>query len=256
MFYLNKFVGAICNPLWIGLLLFCIGAFLLWKGKRKTGFVAVLLAFLWFCFWGSSATFQWLGGRLEKEYPILRAEQLPRANAIVILGGGVGSCPSVSPYPELYSGADRVLFAARLYKAGRAPLVIPTGEGEATSSVPFLRDLGVPAADIRVEENARNTEENARFVCAMLKGSKTPTILLVTSAWHMRRSILNFEKQGLQVIPAATDYEATVEAGQLRRIGWWWPTAEFFSKNSYIYKEYLGYWLYRLKYSFREEKKS
>lgn len=256
MFYLNKFIGAICNPLWVGLFLFCLGAFLLWKGKRKTGFIAAFVAFIWFCFWGSSITFQWLGGRLEKGYPIVKAEQSPKASAIVILGGGVGSCPSVSPYPELYGAADRVLHAARLYKAGKAPLIIPTGEGEATSSVPFLRDLGVPAAAIRVEDKARNTEENARFVCDMLKGSKTPTILLVTSAWHMRRGIMNFERQGLQVIPAATDYEATIEKGVPKRFGWWWPTAEMFNKNSYIFKEYLGYWLYRLKYASKKEKKA
>ena len=115
--------------------------------------------------------YRWIGGALESEWPIVKAEEVPKADAIVLLGGGMGSNRNVYPYAEMWGGADRVWHAARLYKAGKAPIVIPTGCNERESTVPLLRDFGVPESAILVEDAARNTEENARFVERMLKMS-------------------------------------------------------------------------------------
>ena len=115
--------------------------------------------------------YRWIGGALENEWPVVKAEEAPKADAIVLLGGGMGSNTNVYPYAEMWNGADRVWHAARLYKAGKAPIVIPTGCGERDSAVPLLCDLGVPESAILVEDAARNTEENARFVERMLKTS-------------------------------------------------------------------------------------
>ena len=192
--------------------------------------------------------YRWLGCALEDSYPIVNAEDAPMADAIVILGGGMGANTNVYPYAEMWGGADRVWHAARLYKAGKAPIVIPTGSGERESTVPLLIDLGVPASAIFVEDKARNTEENAKFVETVLatKDTKYATILLVTSAWHMRRSVLMFKKYApnLKIIPAATDYEALVKTGK----GFGWgdllPSGDCLAANSYCCKEYIGYWGY------------
>jgi len=228
--------------------------------------------------------YQWMGGALEHEWPIVRAEEAPKADAIVVLGGGMGSNTNVYPYAEMWNGADRVWHAARLYKAGKAPIVIPTGCGERESTVPLLRDLGVPERAIVVEDAARNTEENARFVERMIKSrvehvervegegmdsrvergdgaggngrvdraerveGRKPRVLLVTSAWHMRRSVLMYRKYApsLEIIPAAADYEATVITGHPFAFKDIWPDAGMLFANSYIFKEYLGYWGYKL----------
>ena len=117
--------------------------------------------------------YRWIGVALEREWTAVKAEDAPKADAIVLLGGGMGSNTNVYPnaemYSEMWSGADRVWHAARLWKAGKAPIVIPTGCGEKESAVPLLRDLGVPDEAILVEDKARNTEENARFVERILK---------------------------------------------------------------------------------------
>ena len=241
--------------------------------------------------------YRWIGVALEREWTAVKAEDAPKADAIVLLGGGMGSNTNVYPnaemYSEMWNGADRVWHAARLWKAGKAPIVIPTGCGEKECSVPLLRNLGVPDAAIRVEDKARNTEENARFVERMLKMSHAeeqrrgegeekngrvervdrvegvgedkrqatnqlstanyqlptkPKILLVTSAWHMRRSVLMYRKYApnLEIIPAAADYEATVITGHPFAFKDIWPDANMLFANSYIFKEYLGYWGYRL----------
>ena len=262
MYLLNKIVGGLLNPLVIGLAMVVASGLCLWRNWRKTGFGLLIGAVAWLWLWSTPMTYRWLGGALESEWPVVKAEDAPKADAIVLLGGGMGSNTNVYPYAEMWNGADRVWHAARLYKAGKAPLVIPTGQGERESAMPLLLDLGVPESAIRVEPEARNTEENARFVERLINnrvehveridekgvGACKPRVLLVTSAWHMRRSVLMYRKYApsLEIIPAATDYEATVQTGRPFSLKDLWPDATMFYANSYILKEYIGYWGYRL----------
>ena len=269
MYFINKVVGGLFNPLVIGLVMVVASGLCLWRNWRKAGFGLLIGAVTWLWLWSTPMMYRWLGGALESEWPVVKAEDTPQADAIVLLGGGMGSNTNVYPYAEMWNGADRVWHAARLYKAGKAPVVIPTGAGERESSVPLLLDLGVPESAIRVEPEARNTEENAKFVEKLLTTSDNPKpqlpttnyqlpttnyqlptkkILLVTSAWHMRRSMLMYRKYApnLEIIPAATDYEATVQTGRPFSVKDLWPDATMFYANSYILKEYIGYWGYRL----------
>ena len=252
MYLLNKIVGGCLNPLVIGLVLIVAGGLCLWRSWRKTGFGLLIGAGVWLWLWSTPMTYRWMGGALESEWPVVKAEDAPTADAIVLLGGGMGSNTNVYPYAEMWNGADRVWHAARLYKAGKAPIVIPTGAGEKESSVPLLLDLGVPEGAIRVEPKARNTEENAMFVEKILEPRNTQNtrkrVLLVTSAWHMRRSVLMYRKYApsLEIIPAAADYEATVNTSHPFCFKDIWPDTNALFANSYIFKEYLGYWGYRL----------
>ena len=250
------------NPLVMGMAMFVIGGALLWRGRRKTGFGFLGVALAWFWIWSMPVTYHWIGCSLESEWPVVKAEDAPNADAIVLLGGGMGANPSAYPYAEMWTSADRVWHAARLYKAGKAPVVIPTGSGDRESTVPLLRDFGVPESAIVVEGEARNTEENAKFVERLIncraervdraeeKGNvvRKRKVLLVTSAWHMRRSVLMYRKYApsLEIIPAATDYEATVDTTHPFRFKDIWPDAVTLSVNSVMFKELVGYWGYRL----------
>ena len=270
MYVLNKIVGGCLNPLVIGMLLVIVGGVLLGRGRRKSGFGFLCAAIAWFWIWSMPIMYRWMGCSLEGEWPVVRAEDAPKADAIVILGGGMGANPLIYPYAEMYASADRVWHAARLYKAGKAPLVIPSGSGDRESTVPLLRDLGVPESAVIVEDKARNTEENAKFVEKLLTAplpppnsqlqtpnsqlpthnSQLPTkkILLVTSAWHMRRSVLMYKKYApnLEIIPAATDYEATVTTTHPFRFRDIWPDPNSFLASTLLFKEQIGYWGYRL----------
>lgn len=268
MYILNKIVGGCLNPLVIGLTLIVAGGFCLWRNRRKAGLGLLIASVAWLWLWSTPMMYRWMGGALESEWPVVKAEDAPTADAIVLLGGGMGSNTNVYPYAEMWNGADRVWHAARLYKAGKAPLVIPTGTGERESSLPLLLDLGVPERAIVIEDKARNTEENAKFVEELLRQSRLgsdeaigqsnkpiiqqsrgkPKVLLVTSAWHMRRSVLMYRKYApsLEIIPAAADYEATVQTGHSFSFKDLWPDATMFYANSYIFKEYIGYWGYQL----------
>lgn len=255
---LNKTVGFLLNPLTAGLLLLAAAAVLQLRRKACAAGVMTLLSFLWFWCWSTPAMYRFLGCALERPFPPQRAEALPAADAIVILGGGMG-CNTNLPYAEMWSAADRVWHAARLYRAGKAPLVIPSGGGEEHSSVPLLLDLGVPRKAIRIEAEARNTEENARFVERVIRRlpgqgkAKRPRVLVVTSAWHMRRALLHFRQTGVEAVPAATDHEATTQRQSGIGVTDLLPAYDKFYGNCVMAKEYLGYALYRLKYAWRPQ---
>ena len=196
-------------------------------------------------------------------YPPQRAEDMPKADAIVVLGGGMGANTNTLVYAEMHLGADRVWHAARLWKAGKAPVVITSGTGEADASYPLLRDFGLPESAIVLENEARNTEENAKYVAEWLKANvKTEDkpggarrILLVTSAMHMRRAVLMFERafakicgEGeapIEIVPAAADYDGLVckRPFQFTDI---FPSPDCMCIRSLTFKEILGYWGYRL----------
>ena len=256
MYYLNKIVGAIGNPITLTLILLVIGMVLGARGRKRLALGFVGGGVLWLWLWSTPMMYRWIGMGLESEWPVVLAEDAPKADAIALLGGGMGANTNVYKYAEMWGGADRVWHAARLWKAGKAPIVIASGTGEREATVPLLRDFGVAEAAIVVEDKARNTEENAKFVEDILNRiervdrveGRRPRLLLVTSAWHMRRSLLMFKKYApnLEIIPAATDYEALVRTGKGFRLDDLMPSADCLMANSYCFKEYIGYWGYRL----------
>lgn len=251
MYVLNKIVGSLLNPLALGMLLMLAGVVCGCLRPRFCRRVAVgfgVAALLWFWGWSTQVVMRMVALPLEMEFPVVKAEDAPVCDAIVVLGGGMGANTNVYPYAEMWGGADRVWHAARLYRAGKASVVIPSGQGECESTVPLLLDLGVPPEAIRVEPAARNTEENAAFVQDMLKGGESrPRVLLVTSAWHMRRSLLMYRRYapGLDIYPAATDYEALVNDAPFSLVDLL-PSYDRFMRNCVAFKEHVGYWGYRL----------
>ena len=246
MYYLNKIVGAIVNPIAITLIVMMIGMLVGAKGRKRLSLGLIGGSAFWLWLWSTPMMCRWVGLGLEREWPVVLAEDASRADAIVILGGGMGANTNVYKYAEMGGGADRVWHAARLWKAGKAPVLVASGTGELHSTVPLLRDLGIPDTAIVVEDKARNTEENAKFVEEKVGEGKR--VLLVTSAWHMRRSMLMFKKYApnLEIIPAATDYEVLVRIGNGFVLDDLMPSADYLMANSAYFKEYIGYWGYRL----------
>ena len=126
-------------------------------------------------------------------------------------------------------------------------MIVPSGVGCDCTEVPFLVDLGVPRGAIRAEAESRNTEENAKFVAELLKDRDHPKVLLVTSSWHMRRALLMYRRYApnLEIVPAACDYECTINRAQSSGIGIF-PDVNAFAASSAMWKEVLGYWWYKI----------
>jgi len=115
------------------------------------------------------------------------ADQTRRADVIVALSGD--------------STGVRAAAAASLYRAGLAPAIIFSGASEDPNSISsaalMARDamaLGVPREAILLEESARTTEDNARFVREMMRVKSFSSALLVTSGYHERRAAATFAR--------------------------------------------------------------
>lgn len=262
MYYLNKIVGWILSPLGVLFVGFCVAWGLRVLSRRietrakllrrvSNAIVVGVLVFMWVM--GCGITTRLIGVSLESDWEIEGRPHgdisgLPNADAIVVLGGGIGIHKKCGA-PEMFGAADRVWQGAKLYKADKAPVVAVSGPDAMNSTAPLLRDFGVPEEVIRGFSDARNTEDEARMMYASLGSAGTgskPRILLVTSAWHMSRAKLLFERVGFDVVPAPTDFEMNCMLEQPVRVGDFFPSADAFMRNSYAVKEWVGNIGYRL----------
>ncbi len=136
--------------------------------------------------------------------PLLVSDSAAAADAVVVLGAGlVGEC-----VPN-HNSLRRTILGARLFKAGRAPLMVITG-GVADGTCPvaevmagLARELGVPAEKILTERESRNTRENGDLAAPLLRQRHIDRILLVTDQLHMRRAVGAFARNGFTVEPVA-----------------------------------------------------
>ena len=115
---------------------------------------------------------------------------------------------------------------------------------EADRLAALAEEYGIAPEQLLLEDQSRNTYENGLFTARLLHERGWQRILLVTSASHMRRSVGVFERQGLEVTAAPTDF-AVVEIpfSPLRLT----PDVEALRASSRAVKEYVGIFVYWLR---------
>ena len=239
MYYLNKIIGWAASP--IGLLFLGLGvvAVCAVMKRRRLAWIAGIASAVLFWVLGCGVTTRIVGGGLECDEIDLPTEH---ADAIVLLGGGMGAHAKCGR-SEMFGSADRVWMAAKLWKAALAPKMTLSGGGVEKSTIPLLKEFGIPEDSLLFFPKARNTEEESKLIAAT--GIKK--ILLVTSAWHMKRSIMLFERAGFEVIPAPTDYEMHCALERPIEVGDFFPKSEALILNSYAVKEWVARFFYWLK---------
>lgn len=190
---------------------------------------------------GCGAVPAWLLDSLDKPFENEARIQWGARNAIVLLGAGtfrVGGRvePSLFSYP-------RVVEAAQLYQAcrksnGDCKILVSGGdarhhgEPEATVYGRELVALGVDRADVLMEPKSMNTWQNAQFSRAVLGEYAPDRTVLVSSAIHLRRSLLYFAHFGMTPTPVrADDLQATVSP---------LPLAYNFTLTDYALHEWIG----------------
>jgi uncharacterized SAM-binding protein YcdF (DUF218 family) len=242
------------------------------------GLIFLILVGIGFWSWRQQSSLQWpaLAGLMillisgnswvsdallrSLEYQYSPKENLPTAPAIVVLGGGLYQASYPRQFPEVAEAGDRPIYAAQLYGEGKAPYVIATGgripwlgkveSSEAEDMGLLLQRLGVPEEAIIKEGKSLNTRENAVFTKEILDRRNIDTIILVTSGYHMPRAKRVFEKLGITVIPAATDFLSTSGARSDLNLAniilTLMPDAKSLDLTTMALKEYLGLVIYRI----------
>jgi uncharacterized SAM-binding protein YcdF (DUF218 family) len=174
---------------------------------------------------------------------------------IIMLGGGINAYA-----PDLTgtgtpgrSTLERMVTAARLHRLVKAPIIISGGSvhgdnpSVARLTRRFLVDLGIPDDQIILEDQSRDTYENALFSKQLCMKSGFSEPLLVTSAYHMQRSMLSFERVGLKVTPFPCGQ--TTWPGQPRYWYSFLPSSGALAATSAALHEWIGLLFYRLAYS-------
>lgn len=233
-----------------GIIILLIVAGVLMLKRRSLAFVALFFGIA-LILWGlsTSACSSALIGSLEKD--IVYPGKLS-ADAIVLLGGGIHSeardlTGTGSPSSGMMS---RLVTAVRVQRMTGLPMIISGGAAysgtrtEAPVVARIAADLGVPSEKIIIEEKSRDTFENARYTAAICKQQRIRKIILVTSAFHMKRSLLLFRKAGLDAVALPAD----ITSWKGMRTAWhdFLPTAAALSGSSTALREYLGLFFYRL----------
>lgn len=134
----------------------------------------------------------------------------------IILGGTTNTDKEPRDRIYIFKSAERMTQAIQLYKSGIIKKILVTGGSsniidtryrEADNMRTFLLLCGIPDGDIIVEREARNTYENARYSAEIInKNYPGSSVLMITSAFHMRRSLGCFKKAGLTVEGFSTDF--------------------------------------------------
>jgi len=249
----SKIAAALVLPLNLSILL---GLVALVMARRRRGGLAAAFGFLALAILVTASlpvVSDALVLSLEREHPPADPSASPTAGAIVILGGSLA--PGIPPRhgPELVESSDRILHAARLYRAGKAPLVVPSGgrlpwsvaaRSEAAETADLLVEWGVPRTAIVEEGKARTTSENAVETGRLLRARGVKRILLVTSSLHMRRALASFRAEGLDAIPSPCD--ALVAPTGARTVLDWIPRPSALEQTHVALWEYLGLAYYRV----------
>jgi len=207
-FVLSKTLGLLSVPSNILILLGLVGAVLLLTRFARTGRRLVAVSVLLIAICGFLPVGQALTLILEDRFPRWDASR-GAPDGIIILGGALNSdLTEVRGQFSFNGDAERFTEAAALarrYPSARIFFSGGTGNlnlaslPEARYVVPLLESFGIPASRIALEGRSRNTQENARFTLEMVKPKPGERWLLVTSAFHMPRSVGCFRNVGFEV---------------------------------------------------------
>jgi uncharacterized SAM-binding protein YcdF (DUF218 family) len=171
-----------------------------------------------------------------------------KADAVVVLGAGANDLSWLPSRPEpTPSSLQRLVEGVRLARNLHLPLVLSGGSGaipptetrEADTMADCAVKHGFSAQYLVVEKRSRNTRENAEQVKGLVTGR---TIILVTSAFHLKRSAGMFKKQGFSVIPAPAGYRSSSRPLSITAFI---PSAGALDTSSTALAEYLSlawYW--------------
>jgi len=231
----------LAGPVAQAMLLLALGLVCLYWRRYRSAAALGVLATSWMILCATPAFAELLRHGLVNSYATHPPAEYPPADAIVVLGGG--DPPSFGHGPGSEQ-TNRTGFALDLYRSGKAPVILMSGgTGEAAEMVDHLQRQGVPAAALRAEPDSTTTYQNAVYSARILEHEHRHRILLVTSIIPMRRAVISFEQQGLEVIPAPI-FDANGAPVPGAR---WRPQITALSQSERYLHEYVGMLVYKVR---------
>jgi len=201
-FIASKLLAFIFSPItWIFFLLLLA---VLSKKPKKTKVLLLISTILLYLFSNSFIVDEVM--RLW-EVPPVRIENLKKDyDYIVVLGGMMSYYDSKNNQIGVNKSIDRLMQAIKLYKKGYGKkILISGGDGSLLKTIGkeadflknYITDIGLYTDDMIFESESQNTYENAKYSAQIIKKDSAKKVLIVTSAFHMRRAMACFKKQGI-----------------------------------------------------------
>jgi len=201
-FFLSKFLLFVIRPLvWIGVLAI-YALFAKNKRNKRRTLIAALVLLL---FVSNKAILGVVAGWYEPKSPVLKHYDIG-----LLLGGFSSFNEETKALKAEFSG-DRLVQTIKLYHQGTIDKILMSGgsgsllernQPEALYTHTYLKAINIPDSAIIIEKNSRNTKENFIYANKILNSLNKPNakILVITSAWHIPRTKLLAEKQGMKNI--------------------------------------------------------
>jgi uncharacterized SAM-binding protein YcdF (DUF218 family) len=251
-FFLSKTVGHLLLPTNFLIGLGLLGAVLLATRYARAGRRLTVASILLLAIAGFSPLGNWLLYPLEQRFPPCDVTN-GTPDGIIVLGGSIDADLSEAHHGAVVrSAADRMLAAAALARrypdarvifSGGSANLISNDAREADYAAALFESLGVAKARLLMERSSRNTEENAKFSKALAAPKNGERWLLVTSAYHMPRSIGLFRKAQFPVEACPVDWRVG-DRSDLR--SFFVAAGEGLARTDIGLREWIGllaYWL-------------
>ncbi len=231
MFFLKKIISYFILPPGVFIILFLVIGLLAKRGSliRKLSLSGALSLYLLSVEPFKDLIFY----PLEKPFRNVRDTS---GDVIVVLGGGSYGSGFLK-----VSTIRRLIAGYILHKKTGKPLIL---SGGSPTMGEFLKGLGVDPSQIILDINSRDTRENALGVKRICERIKCRKVILVTSAFHMRRATRTFRTAGLDVAPYPTDFRSDLKYNLFSLF----PKYSVLYDSSTALREYLGLIFYNFVY--------
>ena len=219
---------------------------------QRLGRVLALTGTLCLLVFGLTPAANWLILPLEMRFPVPDLTNR-RIDGIIVLGGAVQERQTLAHGPLAMNDAgERIIAMADLARRFPQARVVFTGGAGVYSDAPKpeaevvreqLGTLGLASDRVLFETLSLDTYENATLTRKMVQPKPGETWLLVTSAWHMPRSVGIFRRQGWEVLAYPVDFRT---AGWQDSTRWLASVSTGLRRTDVAAREWLGllvYWL-------------
>ena len=178
-------------------------------GLTVTSLVALYLA-------STPLVARWVADSLERQNPPVDPVTMPVADAIVVLGGSMYATVGPDGTTLLYArhASDRFETAMQAFSAGRAPIIAFGGGGTGVPGTPTEGEWnraraiarGAPTDRAIAGPVALYTSDESEGIARVLRERGVKRIILCSSAVHLPRARMNYEKLGFEVTPLPSDF--------------------------------------------------
>lgn len=233
----------------VGNVLLALFGAALCRWSRGLGIMLIAIAGISLLALSTPLVSYWLRVGLET-YPVLSQERAESAEVVVILGGGRDYDSPEFGWGDAPANATwrRMAYGAVLAKRHDLPVLVAGGRvhGEVLAEAELMAVAMEELFEIEpawIEGQSTNTQENANYSAVLLREAGVERALLVSQAWHLPRAVSAFQRAGLEVIPAPTEFSSPPSGGIMAFI----PRAYHLRQSTQALHEWLGRLVYAVR---------